>query len=247
MAKKVYTEVGMVKEIYRYPIKSFAGETLQESKIGWHGLDGDRRFGFVKLDSQRGFPWLTARDVPQLSLYCPYFVDPKDIRHSQLRVKTPSGSDLELHDNQLLHEISYLSHHDIHLLQNWSGIFDAMDISILSTASIMAVGDATNQHLETGRFRPNILVEAYSDKPFPEDQWVKELIVFGDRADSTRIRINRKIQRCMVINVDLKTSIQTPSVLKEVVQNRKNLLGVYATTEWPGTIKVGDVIRLLQP
>ena len=35
-------EVGQVKEIRRYPVKSMAGETLDEVELGVRGLPGDR-------------------------------------------------------------------------------------------------------------------------------------------------------------------------------------------------------------
>src|ERR1700675_478972 len=30
------------------------------AKLGWHGLDGDRRLAFRRMDDRSGFPWLTA-------------------------------------------------------------------------------------------------------------------------------------------------------------------------------------------
>jgi hypothetical protein len=37
---------------------------------------------------------------------------------------------------------------------------------------------------------------------------------------------------------------QNPAVLKEIVAKRKNQLGVYGTTERPGTIEVGDTVLI---
>lgn len=246
MAKKEYIEVGIVNELYRYPVKAFAGETVPESWVGWHGLEGDRRFAFLKLDSKRGFPWLTARDNPSLLQFQPHFVEVDNSQAATICVRTPDGDELPLDSWELLKRIRQLSRSDIHLIQNWSGIFDAMDISLLSLASIAAVSEAVEIPFEPERFRPNILVEAFDDRPFLEDRWVKSLLVFGDQSNAARLRVNRKTLRCMVINVDAKTGKQNPSVLKHVVQNRKNLLGVYSTTERPGMIRVGDVIRLLK-
>jgi hypothetical protein len=51
-----------VKEIWRYPIKSLAGEQLQETLLTEIGLPGDRR---VAILSERG-RWITARKYPRL-------------------------------------------------------------------------------------------------------------------------------------------------------------------------------------
>jgi uncharacterized protein YcbX len=32
-----------VEALFRYPVKSMGGERLEVAKLGWHGLDGDRR------------------------------------------------------------------------------------------------------------------------------------------------------------------------------------------------------------
>jgi uncharacterized protein YcbX len=39
-------EIGHVEAIFRYPVKSMGGERLEVAKLGWHGLDGDRRLAF---------------------------------------------------------------------------------------------------------------------------------------------------------------------------------------------------------
>lgn len=246
MSQKTYLEVGVVRGIYRYPVKSLAGEPIQESWIGWHGVEGDRRFAFVKQNSRRGFPWFTARDNPKLLQYRPYFVEPDALRNSAVHVLTPDGLHLPVNSPELLAEMNTLSRVPVYLLHNWSGIYDAMDVSLISTASIQWIGQQSDETLPAERFRPNLLVEAFDARDFPEEQWLKHLLVFGDRDQSARIRINRKTVRCMVVNVQEQSAKQNPAVLKSLVEQRRNCLGVYGTIERPGNIRVGDVIRLLK-
>jgi uncharacterized protein YcbX len=52
-------EIGHVEAIFRYPVKSMAGERLEVANLGWHGLDRDRRLAFRRMDDRSGFPWLT--------------------------------------------------------------------------------------------------------------------------------------------------------------------------------------------
>jgi len=33
------TEVGVVKTLYRYPVKSMRGEEIEASQVWWHGLE----------------------------------------------------------------------------------------------------------------------------------------------------------------------------------------------------------------
>ena len=56
-------EVALVEAIYRYPVKSMAGERLEVAELGWHGLEGDRRLALRRLEDRTGFPWLSASKV----------------------------------------------------------------------------------------------------------------------------------------------------------------------------------------
>src|ERR1700682_4407382 len=65
-------EIGHVEAIFRYPVKSMGGERLEVAKMGWHGLDGDRRLAFRRSDDRSGFPWLIASKLPDLLLFAPH-------------------------------------------------------------------------------------------------------------------------------------------------------------------------------
>lgn len=56
------------------------GETLEEVKLDWHGLngdgprigpEGDLRLAFRKIGDRGGFPWLTASNLPELLQFTP--------------------------------------------------------------------------------------------------------------------------------------------------------------------------------
>lgn len=240
-----YEEVGRVHGLSRFPFKSMSGEAIQESRIGWHGIEGDRRFAILKTTDKSGFPWFTCRDYPPLVQYRAYYVDPGNLRDSAIQVKTPAGHDLPVGSPELLEELQQHSKTPLQLIQLWSGIFDAMDISVISVESIKSVEVMVGGKLDERRFRSNITIETtpFLTREFPEEKFVGGLLKFGDRDDSVTIRVKRKDVRCMVVNVDPETATQDPAVLKQIVAQRKNQLGVYGSTERPGIIKVGDEIR----
>jgi hypothetical protein len=49
-------KIGEVEALFRYPVKSMSGEPLEVADLGWHGLDGDRRLAFRRVDDRSGFP-----------------------------------------------------------------------------------------------------------------------------------------------------------------------------------------------
>jgi uncharacterized protein len=42
-------QIGHISAIFRYPIKSMAGTGLDSARIGWHGVEGDRRFDVLPI------------------------------------------------------------------------------------------------------------------------------------------------------------------------------------------------------
>lgn len=65
--------IGVIDSIWRYPVKSMSGETLDEIFVAFAGLMGDRLYGIIKSGGNPGFPWYTARDQESLLLYKPRY------------------------------------------------------------------------------------------------------------------------------------------------------------------------------
>jgi uncharacterized protein YcbX len=69
------TVVGAVESLWRYPIKSMAGETLKEAFVSFGGIYCDRMYGFVNSAAPAGAPFLTAWDRHEMLQYRPRFRD----------------------------------------------------------------------------------------------------------------------------------------------------------------------------
>ncbi len=220
--------VGRVAGLWRYPVKSMAGEALDSTEVSWHGVAGDRRWGFVRPDrAGNGFPWLTIRQRPEMVLYRPSLTEPTQPDRSPTVVRTPSGDEFDILDPALAARLG----DGVRVMKLDRGTFDALPLSLLTTRS---AGD-----FDVRRFRPNVLVEAVGDTDFPEDAWVGRVL----RVGGVRMRIDRRDGRCAVVNVDPVTGERDPSVLRTIVRERENFLGVYGSTVEPGLIRVGDLVR----
>src|SRR5438309_1667744 len=82
--------------------------------------------------------------------------------------------------------------------------------SVLGEATVRDLGARVGATLDPIRFRPNILLETAGDRPYEEEDWLGGLLVFGDREDSARIRLDRKDPRCMMVNLDPVRADQNP-------------------------------------
>jgi len=233
-------KIGNVVGLSRYPVKSMAAEALREAEVSWQGIAGDRRWAFVRDGlEQSGFPWLTLRQNSKMNQYRPTLTEQDKPETSPTIVRTPSGADFDVTDPDLATE---LSTHGASVIRQSRGIFDTFPLSLITTQTIAQLGELVGEHLEVERFRPNILVDAAEDVPFPEDAWVGRTVRIGDMA----MRIDKRDGRCVVITVDPDTGERRPEILKAVADHRQGCLGVYGTTVTPGRIAVGEPV-LLEP
>lgn len=234
-------EVGRVKEIWRYPVKSMAGERLEAAHVSWHGIDGDRRAAFVRGDNRTGFPWLTARQVPALLQYRPRYTDPAGVLASPVRVQTPDGRDLPLDAPELQAELAQAYGRDVSLIRIKRGIYDTFNVSIVSAATLAALAASLDLPPDGRRWRQNVIIETAHGRAFAEEAWVGQVLAIGP----VRLRLNQRIPRCQMVNLDPDTAVRDPRVLKLVAQKRDECVGVGCTPETTGIIRVGDTIRLL--
>lgn len=241
-----FVEVGVVKELYRFPVKSMRGETLTEALGYWHGFEGDRRYAFVRSENRSGFPWLTGREIPQIVQFTPRFTDPGDVENSPVDVELPDGRILPIGSAELNEVLTEAYGKPVHLIKIERGAFDSQVISVMSNATAAALSETIGTTVTPLRFRQNIIIEPFDDQPFVEERWLDSSLVFGSKEDSLRLRLNRRIQRCVMINIDPETAEKEPTVLKTVAQTRQNCVGVYGSPERPGMVRVGDVVKLVR-
>ncbi|HJY43318.1 MAG TPA: MOSC N-terminal beta barrel domain-containing protein, partial [Propionibacteriaceae bacterium] len=91
--------VGRIAQLYRYPVKSMAGESLDAVEVSWNGVAGDRRWAFVRPDHQaHGFPWQTIREEPRMWMFSARLRDPDRPEASTVDVRTPDGTELAVTD-----------------------------------------------------------------------------------------------------------------------------------------------------
>ncbi len=239
------TSIGRVCEITRYPVKSMAGSATESAVLGWHGLAGDRRFGFRRVGDTSGFPWLSASRLPELVRYQPVGLDESTGEPLPTHVRTPTGTLLELESAELQTEIAERFRSGVELMKMKHGIFDEGAVSVISLATIAGLGREAGLDLDRRRFRANLVLETERDEPFLEDGWVGGTLVFGEREPRPAVSVTQCDERCMMVNLDPETAAQDARVLKTVVRLNQNNAGVYATVVRCGTIRVGDRVELV--
>ncbi|MBS1786119.1 MAG: MOSC domain-containing protein [Acidobacteria bacterium] len=236
-------EVGVIKKIFRYPVKSMAGESLESCLLGWHGLEGDRRFAFRRMEDSGGFPWLTAGRLPALICYQPFWVGNDAEAKPVLQIRTPEGKEFEAGSEALRAELADAHGKDVQLMQFKHGIFDEAAVSLINLSTIQGLEAECGKPLDVRRFRPNLLIESNSTVPFAEDEWVGQILQFGSE-DGPAISITLRDLRCVMVNLDPDTAESDPVVLKSVARVNEVCAGVYATVTKTGVVSVGQKLFL---
>jgi hypothetical protein len=198
---------------------------------------GDRRWAFIRDGMARsGFPWLTIRELPAMGLYRPRFAEPERPDGSATLVRTPSGAEVDVVDPALAAELG----HGARVIKQDRGIFDTLPLSLITTQTLAGLGALVGSALDVQRFRPNLLIDAPGGGPFPEDAWVGSVLRIG----GAHVRVDKRDQRCVVVNVDPATRERDPAVLRAIAREREACLGVYGSTVQPGLVRTGDEVAL---
>lgn len=220
-----------------------AGVHLDRVGLGWHGLNGDRRFAFRRLADQSGFPWLTASRLPELLLYKPLGEAEVD-KDLPTHVRTPAGAELKLDSDDLRNELSQRHGSPLQLMQLKHGIFDDAVVSLIDVATVRELERAAERRLDVLRFRPNIVLESPGGEPFGEDRWVGKTLRFGTD-DGPAVSITMRDLRCVMINLDPQTAEADSHVMKAALRLNENHAGVYATVIRSGELRIDQKVYMV--
>lgn len=240
-------EVGHIEAIFRYPVKSMGGERLETARMGWHGIEGDRRLAFRRMQDRGGFPWLSAGKLPDLLLFAPARGTGDANGDIPTHVRTPDGVELPVFGEELAAEVQRRHGAPVQMMRLDHGIFDEAAVSVITLATIDGIGRLAGIAPDARRYRPNILVRPARSVPFHEDEWVGGTLSFGSGDEAPAVAVTMRDVRCAMISLDPDSARPSPEVLKAVVQANQNNAGVYGAVHRTGNLSVGQPIFLHRP
>lgn len=240
---------GTLRLLRRYPVKSMAGEDLQEARVTFSGLVGDRVYAFIDNNNHSNFPWMTARQARQMLLFRPRFLDPPAIddeipesnRYST-EVVSPEGEKYWMGDVRLTEHLENRFGHSLRLRFSERSMTDARPVSLFSLGTVAALSEETGVALDPRRFRANFYVQWEERPPFFEDQLIGKELQIG--AEVT-IQVVKKDSRCVIINLDPGTAESSPEVLEKVAREHDGCAGVYGAVLREGVVRADDPVYLL--
>ena len=237
-------EIGKVEAIFRYPVKSMGGERLEVAQLGWHGLAGDRRLAFRRLEDRSGFPWLSASKLPDLLRFAPHRREADAPGDLPSHVRTPEGQELPVFGEDLAAEVGRRLGAPVEMMQLRHGIFDDASISVIASETVREIGRLAGHSADVRRFRPNVVVRLLRPVPFSEDEWLGGVLSFGGGDDAPAITVTLRDVRCSMVNLDPDSACSSPEMQKAVVRAHENTAGIYGAVTRIGQLAVGQTLFL---
>ena len=237
-------EVGHVEAIFRYPVKSMGGEQLEVAQLGWHGLEGDRRLAFRRIDDRSGFPWLSASQLPDLLRFAPHRREDGAQGDLPAHICTQNGEAMPVFGEELAREVGRRCGAPVQMMHLKHGIFDEASISVIASDTVREIGRLAGRSPDVRRFRPNVVVRLLRSVPFQEDEWLGGVLSFGEGDDAPAITVTKRDVRCSMVNLEPDSAIPAPEVLKAVVRANQNNAGIYGAVTRIGRLAVGQTLFL---
>jgi len=120
---------------------------------------------------------------------------------------------------------------------------DAFPLMIMSTSALRSLRFALPESaIDVRRFRPSLVIDTGVDEGHPEFEWVGRHLQIGE----VELSIGAACPRCVMVTREISDALpQDRAILRHIVRDLDQNLGVYATVVSPGSIKEGDSVTLL--
>jgi hypothetical protein len=210
-----------VSEIWRYPVKTMAGEMLPRASIGPLGIEGDR---IVHVEDPRGYV-VTSRTHPRfLGLHATLGPDGEPLVEGR-----------PWRDRNVAAEVVKIGGRGAKLVRDESPErFDVLPLLVATDGAIAAFGH------DRRRLRPNIVVGGVEG--MAERDWPGSCLRIG----SVRIGVQDLRLRCIMTSFDPDTLAQDKEIAIGIYRRFEGRLALNCFVLEPGEIAVGDEVDLVR-
>jgi uncharacterized protein YcbX len=209
-------------QIWRYPVKSMAGERLVAAELRRDGIEGDR---VVQVWDERN-RILTARTHPRLLAH----------RATLGGDGEPQVDGLPWADPEITRRVEAAAGRGARL-RRYEGVerFDVRPLLVATDGSLAAFGR------DPRRLRPNLVISGVEG--LAERDWEGRSLRIGKAV----IGLADLRGRCVMTTWDPDTQAQDVGVLRDIVRRFDGRLCLNAAVLEPGRVAAGDAVELLEP
>ena len=205
--------------LWRYPVKTLAGEPLEMAELTAGGIPRDR---IVHVRGPEGVR-TSRRHYRLLGLQGSLDPDGRPLVNGH-----PWDSE------EALAAVRAAAGHDA-WLEAYDGLerFDVLPLLVATDGAVAAFGR------DIRRLRPNILIGGVEG--MAESAWPGSELHIGDAV----VRLDSRRGRCPMTTVDPDTLQRDPGVLRDIVRRFNGQLALNADVLRPGIVRIGDAVTLV--
>jgi MOSC domain-containing protein len=222
---------GSVLSLFRFPVKSMAGERLDSFSLDEHGVEGDRKHAVWLRGGRR----LTARVAPKMLAW-----------HASSNggpapsVVGPDGATYAW-DEELERAVGAHIGKEVALVEDPHGLHDVQGTLLVTVeASRARLEEELAFPLDIRRFRTNVHVDLGGAEPFEESGWEGRRIRIGE----AELEIVHPCDRCAITINDPETLEKAPDVLRVINERHDTFFGFRAQPLGAARIAVGDAVEV---
>ncbi|MGN6379574.1 MAG: MOSC domain-containing protein [Gaiellales bacterium] len=221
--------VGRVVALWRYPVKSLAGEAVRELAVDERGVAADRVWGLVDRGGKiaSGKTTRRFRRVPGLLVHGAR-LGPGGVP----RLHLADGRVVALSD-EIAAELAGPGWRFER--ENSVSHLDAGPVHLVTTATLASLGAAAGEPVEPERLRPNLVIDAGAQR---EEDWAGHPLFAGE----VELAVSHPAERCVMVGHAQSGMAHRPYLLKTIGRWNQLCAGMYANVVVPGSIRVGDEV-----
>ncbi len=206
-----------VAELWRYPVKSLRGESLEGAQVLGDGFEGDRLAEVVDEHGNR----VTGRTAPGLlGLQGGVGADGRPVVEGAAWDGVEARASVAAMAGRGAALVARGRHHD------------AAPVLVVTDGALAALGE------DRRRFRANVVVSGVGG--LTEREWVASQLRLG----GVTLLVRETCERCVMTTIDPDTMEQRLDVLRRIKGEFDGVLGVYCEVVVPGDVAVGDPVEV---
>ncbi len=239
--------MGLVDDLWRYPVKSMRGEQLAIAHVFERGVLGDRAYALLDVASGLVVSASNAKEFPTILDCQATFVEPPQagVEPPPVRITLPDGRSASNDSTGFGPWLSAYFRRDVALVRTVPATYSAAQaayftrlgldlhappdsfvdlcpVSLMSTATLASLGEAgRGSRFDRRRFRMNLIVQA-EGHGFVENAWLHHQLSVGP---ALRITITIPDPRCVVTTLAQAELEKDPGVLRTLARVNSRTVG----------------------
>ena len=223
----------MVKQLFRWPVKSMGGEALDALELDADGVVGDRAYALW----QRGDRRITARATPGLLAWHARYVN-----GGAPVLTAPDGRDWEWGQEGLVEALDADLDRRVALSHDPQGHRDVEGTILITLEQSRArLEEELGAPVDIRRFRTNLHLDLPGAEPFAELGWEGRTLRVGD----AELLVDHLCDRCAITTRDPEAPDQAwGDLLRQINQHHGTYFGARVRVVTPGAVRLGDPVEV---